>query len=67
MSRLHIDWTRCDGHGGCVELLPQVLAGDRWGFPLPRDGQRDPELPVGSLRAAEHAVRSCPLMALRIL
>ena len=25
MSRLHIDWTRCEGRGSCVELLPEVL------------------------------------------
>ncbi len=65
--RLHVDWTRCDGHGGCVELLPDVLEVDPWGFPLARDGSRDPELPRGTERDAEHAVRSCPLMALRIV
>ena len=21
-TRLHVDWTRCDGHGSCAELLP---------------------------------------------
>ena len=24
-TRLHVDWTRCDGHGSCAELLPELL------------------------------------------
>ena len=38
MSRLHIDWTRCD-----------------------------PEVPAPLEEHADHAVRSCPLMALRLV
>ncbi len=41
-SRLHIDWTRCDGRGLCTELLPGVLSRDDWGYPLARDGSREP-------------------------
>ena len=41
-SRLHIDWTRCDGRGLCTELLPGVLGRDDWGYPLARDGSREP-------------------------
>jgi len=65
MTRLHVDWTRCDGHGACAELLPELLASDEWGFPLSRTGERDPEVPAYLAEHAEHAVRSCPLMALR--
>jgi ferredoxin len=36
-QRLHVDWTRCDGRGLCVELLPDVLRRDPWGYPLARD------------------------------
>ena len=64
-TRLHIDWTRCDGHGSCVELLPQLLAVDDYGFPLSRSGERDPVVPRRDADAAAHAVRNCPLMALR--
>ena len=32
--RVHVDWTRCDGHGSCAELLPELLDTDDWGFPL---------------------------------
>ncbi|GAA2136464.1 hypothetical protein GCM10009844_02670 [Nocardioides koreensis] len=64
MSRLHVDWTRCDGHGACAELVPELLASDEWGFPVSRTGERDPEVPAYLAEHAEHAVRSCPLMAL---
>ncbi|MFJ6416053.1 ferredoxin [Paeniglutamicibacter sp. NPDC091659] len=30
---LHIDWTRCDGRGLCVEVLPEVFDRDDWGYP----------------------------------
>jgi ferredoxin len=65
-TRLHVDWTRCDGHGSCVELLPEVLGADDFGFPVPLDGLRDPRIPRRDQDAAQHAVRSCPLMALRL-
>jgi ferredoxin len=66
MSRLHVDWTRCDGHGACAELLPELLVSDEWGFPVSRTGERDSEVPSQLLEHAEHAVRTCPLMALRL-
>jgi ferredoxin len=64
-TRLHIDWTRCDGHGSCRELLPEVLGVDDFGFPVVRTGDRDAPVPRRLQQAAEHAVRNCPLMALR--
>lgn len=67
MTRLHVDWTRCDGHGSCAELLPELLGIDDWGFPLSLTGERDPQVPVGLTEHADHAVRSCPLMALRLI
>ena len=51
--RVHVDWTRCDGHGSCAELLPELLTTDEWGFPLARGDQREPDVP-GIPRA------SCP-------
>lgn len=65
-TRLHVDWTRCDGHGSCAELLPELLGVDDLGFPVPRSGERDPVVPAAAERAARHAVRSCPLLALRV-
>lgn len=64
-TRLHIDWTRCDGHGSCAELLPGLLTVDDFGFPLPTSVERDPVVPGHEVEAARHAVRNCPVMALR--
>ena len=67
MTRLHIDWTRCDGRGLCTELLPDLLARDDWGYPLSRNGSREPEIPEGQLRYAKEAVKRCPRLALRLI
>jgi len=66
MTRLHVDWTRCDGHGSCSELLPELLGVDEFGFPVSRSGERDPAVPRRDRDTARHAVRNCPLMALRL-
>jgi ferredoxin len=42
-ARLHIDWTACEGHGLCAELLPELLDRDRWGYPLPRTNLTVPD------------------------
>ena len=63
-SRLHVDWTRCDGHGLCAELLPEMLERDDWGYPVLRTGS---EIPARLHAHARHAEKACPLLALRIL
>ena len=67
MTRLHIDWTRCDGRGLCTELLPQLLVRDDWGYPLSRKGEREPQIPPGDMKYAKAAVKRCPRLALKIL
>lgn len=64
MSRLHVDWTRCDGHGLCAELLPEMLDRDEWGYPVPRGSM---EIDESVERYATHARDACPLLALRIV
>jgi ferredoxin len=66
-ARLHVDWTACDGRGLCVELLPELLDRDGWGYPLPRDGSREPAVPDGLAGHARRAVAACPLLALRLV
>lgn len=66
-TRLHIDWTRCDGRGLCAELLPQLLTRDDWGYPLARNGSREPEIPSDAGRYAKAAVKRCPRLALRLI
>jgi ferredoxin len=67
MTRLHIDWTRCDGRGLCTELLPDVLGRDDWGFPLSRNRSREPEIPDEMLKYAKEAVKRCPRLALKLI
>jgi ferredoxin len=67
VQRLHVDWTRCDGRGLCVELLPGVLRRDPWGYPLARDGSREPAVPEHALHDARAAVGRCPRLALSLL
>ena len=64
MSRLHVDWTRCDGHGLCAELLPEMLVRDDWGYPVARHSW---EIRPGLREHAEHARDACPLLALKIV
>ena len=67
MSRLHIDWTLCDGRGLCTELLPHLLDRDDWGYPLSRSGPREPEIAENQLKYARAAVKKCPRLALQLL
>ena len=60
MKQLDIDWTRCDGHGLCAELLPDRITRDDWGFPI--------IAPIPDAGGADirRAVALCPALALRI-
>ena len=64
--RLHIDWTACDGRGLCTELIPELLAQDDWGYPVPRDGSRDPAVPAKLEGHARRAIKQCPRLALSV-
>lgn len=66
-SRLHVDWTRCDGRGLCTELLPRLLARDDWGYPLTRDSSREPSVPGWMMSDARRAVDRCPRLALSLI
>ena len=63
---LHIDWTRCDSRGSCMELLPELLQPDPWGYPLARAGGSDLPIPAHLEQAAADAVALCPVLALRL-
>lgn len=65
--RLHIDWTACDGRGLCAELLPGLLTRDDWGYPLVRNGSRDPIVSLGDVADARLAVERCPRLALSLM
>lgn len=67
---LHIDWTRCEARGACLEILEGVLAPDEDGFPAavdrPLSEHSDVPLRTGELSPAREAVGACPRMALHL-
>jgi ferredoxin len=63
MSRLHIDWTRCDGHGLCAALLPDQITRDEWGYPVLQVVDVRPE----QEQAVRRTVSACPALALRLI
>jgi ferredoxin len=60
--RLSIDRIRCDAHGMCAELLPEVIELDDWGYPIVQPGGVPQEL----LEHARRAVAVCPVLALAL-
>ena len=59
---LAIDRIRCDGHGVCADLLPEMIELDDWGYPIIKAGAIPPSL----LSHAKRAVSGCPMLALRL-
>ena len=59
---LEVDRIKCDGHGLCAELLPELLELDDWGYPIVRDSS----VPRGLEGHARRAVVDCPILALRL-
>ena len=58
--RLIVDPIRCDAHGICAELLPELIQLDDWGYPI----VNREVVPRGLEAHARHAVRACPTLAL---
>lgn len=58
--RLRIDPIACDAHGLCVELLPELIRLDDWGYPI----LEEPRIPRDLLDLADRAVEACPTLAL---
>jgi ferredoxin len=57
---LKVNPVACQAHGMCIELLPELITADPWGFPITRPGAVPPDL----LPLARRAVSACPTMAL---
>jgi ferredoxin len=66
-EHLHVDWTRCTARGLCIELLPELLTADDWGYPRSRTGAPNPTVPPRVAGYARQAVTECPRQALRLL
>ena len=61
-TRLTVDPIACTGHGLCAELLPELVALDRWGYPLLADQQ----VPASLIHRTRRAVTDCPALALKL-
>ena len=61
-EELSVDRIRCDGHGLCAELLPELVEMDDWGYPVLRPGA----VPEHLRGHAARAVAACPVLALRL-
>ena len=59
---LQIDRIRCDAHGLCAELLPELISLDEWGYPIIKGGS----VPTSLVEHARRAVDACPVLALRL-
>ncbi|MGN6244366.1 MAG: ferredoxin [Motilibacteraceae bacterium] len=60
--RVRVDWIACQGRGLCVELLPERIRLDEWGYPVLDDAGIGEAL----LQHARAAARACPTRALRL-
>jgi ferredoxin len=59
-TTLRVDPIACVGHGLCVELFPERITLDDWGYPVIQPGAIPDELVVHARRAAD----ACPTLAL---
>jgi ferredoxin len=61
-QRLRVNPIACQAHGLCVELLPELISADPWGYPVIAAGP----VPADLLPLARKAVNSCPKLALTL-
>jgi ferredoxin len=62
--RLIVDGSRCDGHGICALIVPELVSLDTWGY---ASLELDPIDRVRTLARARRAVRACPAGALALV
>ena len=61
-KQLVVDWVRCEGHGLCAHLVPELIHLDRTGYPVILPIAVPPWLE----KDAQQAVQMCPALALRL-
>jgi ferredoxin len=61
-QRLRVNPIACDAHGLCVELLPELIRLDDWGYPIIDETPIPPSLE----HHARRAVTMCPTLALAL-
>jgi ferredoxin len=60
--RLRVNPIACEAHGVCIELLPELISADPWGYPIIRPGP----VPLHLQSLARRAVAACPTLALML-
>jgi NADH:ubiquinone oxidoreductase subunit F (NADH-binding)/ferredoxin len=61
-KQLMVDWVRCEGHGLCAHLVPELIHMDSSGYPVILPIPVPPWLE----KDAQQAVQMCPALALRL-
>jgi ferredoxin len=61
-THMAIDRIKCDGHGLCAELLPELIRLDDWGYPIIAERP----IPESLAPLAQRAVTTCPVLALAL-
>jgi ferredoxin len=59
-SRLRVNPIACKAHGVCIELLPELIGTDPWGYPVVSGHP----VPDRLMDHAKRAVEACPTIAL---
>jgi ferredoxin len=59
-QRVRVNPIACQAHGMCVEILPERISLDEWGYPI----VDDQPLPPSLIRHARRAAQACPTFAL---
>jgi ferredoxin len=57
---LRVNPIACEAHGLCIELLPELITADPWGYPIIAEG----EVPRELIPLARRAAAACPTLAL---
>lgn len=57
---LRVNPIACEAHGLCIELLPELITMDPWGYPIIAEGPVPSEL----IPLARRAAAACPTLAL---
>ena len=60
--RLRVDPIACEGRGLCIEMLPELIMSDDWGYPILRDS----DVPEALIDQSRRTVSACPTLALRL-
>ena len=58
-----MDWSRCDGHGLCADILKGTVRMDEYNYPVIPEGA----IPLYLEADARKAVAMCPGLALRLV